>query len=94
MIGEGVTADGVRWTLSAGGSDQRYGTTLRTEDTDGVIDSGGAVMRPKLESLEVADRRGGREIMATEARMTATVALSASCRAMTPVSGGVGSRRP
>lgn len=46
-IDHGVAADGVRWTLKAGGDDENYGTTLRTEDDAGVIASGG-MAGPKL----------------------------------------------
>jgi hypothetical protein len=37
----------VRWTLTAGGDDERYATMVRTEDSAGVIDSGG-MGGPKL----------------------------------------------
>jgi hypothetical protein len=47
VVAEGVTTDGVRWTLTAGGSDDSYSTMLRTEDAAGVIDSGG-MGGPKL----------------------------------------------
>ena len=47
MIAEGVTSDGVRWTLRAGGSDESYSTMLRSEDAAGVIDNGG-MGGPKL----------------------------------------------
>ena len=47
VIAEGVTGDGVRWTLRAGGSDENYSTMLRTEDAAGVIDNGG-MGGPKL----------------------------------------------
>jgi hypothetical protein len=49
IVAEGVTANGVRWTLSAGGGggDDSYSTMLRTEDASGVIDSGG-MGGPKL----------------------------------------------
>jgi hypothetical protein len=46
-IAGGVTPQGVRWTLTVGGSDESYSTMLRTEDGDGVIDSGG-MGGPKL----------------------------------------------
>lgn len=35
VVGEGVTAEGLRWTLRAGGSDESYSTMLRTEDDSG-----------------------------------------------------------
>ena len=47
VVAEGVTTDGVRWTLTAGGNDDSYSTMLRTEDAVGVIDSGG-MGGPKL----------------------------------------------
>ena len=47
ILAEGVTADGVRWALKAGGNDESYSTVLRTEDAAGVIDSGG-MGGPKL----------------------------------------------
>jgi hypothetical protein len=47
QIDRGLAADGVRWTLKAGGDDENYGTTLRTEDDAGVIASGG-MAGPKL----------------------------------------------
>jgi len=47
VIAEGVADNQVRWTLSTGGVDERYGTTLRTEDSAGVIDGGG-MGGPKL----------------------------------------------
>jgi hypothetical protein len=47
VIAEGVTDNEVRWTLRAGGDDENYGTMLRTEDSTGVIDSGG-MGGPKL----------------------------------------------
>ena len=47
ILAEGVTADGVRWALKAGGNDESYSTVLRTEDAAGVIDCGG-MGGPKL----------------------------------------------
>jgi Clp amino terminal domain, pathogenicity island component len=47
VVAEGVTPEGVRWTLEAGGSDESYSTMLRTEDAVGIIDSGG-MGGPKL----------------------------------------------
>ena len=47
VIAEGATDGGVRWTLRAGGDDDSYMTMLRTEDSAGVIDSGG-MGGPKL----------------------------------------------
>ena len=47
VIAQGVTDHGVRRTLRAGGDDESYATMLRTEDSAGVIDSGG-MGGPKL----------------------------------------------
>jgi hypothetical protein len=47
VIDHGMINDGTRWTLTAGGSDERYGSTLRIEDDYGVIDGGG-MGGPKL----------------------------------------------
>jgi hypothetical protein len=47
LIAEGTTGEGVRWTLTAGGRDDSYATMVRTEDADGIIDSGG-MGGPKL----------------------------------------------
>ena len=47
VIDHGTIDDGTRWTLTAGGSDKRYGSTLRIEDDYGVIDGGG-MGGPKL----------------------------------------------
>ncbi len=52
VIAEGDTDNGVRWTLSAGGDDASYATMLRTEDSGGVIDSGG-MGGPKLRGSEL-----------------------------------------
>ena len=47
VIDRGTTAAGVRWTLSAGGDDHSYSTTLQVED-DGGRTSGGGMGGPKL----------------------------------------------
>ena len=47
VIDHGTIENGTRWTLTAGGSDDRYGSMLHIEDDHGVIDGGG-MGGPKL----------------------------------------------
>lgn len=47
VIAREAIDDGTRWTLTAGGSDAQYGSTLHIEDDQGAIDAGG-MGGPKL----------------------------------------------
>ncbi len=52
LIAEGVTDDGVRWALQAGGDDESYSTVLHLEDQSGAT-SGGGMGGPKLSNDDV-----------------------------------------